>query len=453
VDSAAAPQPAADQQPMAISHLLKIAVYWFGINAIWGGIWDVVLPTRVDQIDPARAGALLAIITTAGVLMALAVQPTIGLISDYTISRWGRRKPYIVIGTLLDIVFLVGIATSQTFVALLAFTVLLQFSSNFAQGPFQGFVPDLVPRRQVGLVSGFMGAMIVLGRVTGVAIAAAGLILGDLLADHPDPALRGLADLSLPVATVALGLVELVTMVLLVIALDDRSPVPRRRRSWWGVALSAWRRDVLRERSVLWMLGVRLCFLAGLNSSALAILYFRRSHGLTAAEAGTYLLIAAAIVGLLTVSAAIPGGRISDRLGRRRVIWVACALGALGLTGAAFAPTPLLAIAAFIPIGIGSGAFLATDWALMTDIVPKETTGRFMGILNAGTAAAGPVFLIVGGLAMDQVGASELGFGAGPRAAFLVGAGFMGLAALNLTRVDPRRRERASHGVAAVAPQ
>jgi MFS family permease len=427
---------------MANSTLLRIAVYWLGINAIWGGIWEVVLPTRVDRIDPASAGALLAIITSAGVLMALAVQPTIGLISDYTVSRWGRRKPYIVIGTLLNVVFLAGIATAQTFVALLAFMVLLQFSSNFAQGPFQGFVPDLVPRRQVGLVSGFMGAMIVVGRITGVAIAAAGLILGDVLADHPDAALRELAHLPLPIATVLLGIVEVVTMILLVTAIDDRSPVPQRRRTWAGVAFSAWRRDVFRERSVLWMLATRLCFLAALNASALALLYFQRSHGLTPATAGGLLLLAAVIVGLLTAATAIPGGRLSDRLGRRRVIWVACLLAAIGLLGVAVAPTPLLAVIAFIPIGIGSGAFLATDWALMSDIVPKETSGRFMGILNAGTAAAGPVYLIVGGLMMDYIGGTELGFEAGPRAAFLVAVGFMVLAAIFLTRVDPRRRER-----------
>ena len=40
--------------------------------------------------------------------------------------------------------FLIGIASAQTFVAVMAFVILLQFSSNFAQGPFQGYVPDLV---------------------------------------------------------------------------------------------------------------------------------------------------------------------------------------------------------------------------------------------------------------------------------------------------------------------
>ena len=97
-------------------------------------------------------------------------------ISDYTISRWGRRKPYIFIGALLDVLFLYGFASSNVIVVMFAFIMLLQFSSNFAQGPFQGYVPDLVPKQQVGLASGFMGVMIVVGQGIGVGIAALGLI-------------------------------------------------------------------------------------------------------------------------------------------------------------------------------------------------------------------------------------------------------------------------------------
>ena len=100
------------------------------------------------------------------------VQPTIGSISDYTISRWGRRKPYILIGSILDVVFLVGIASSNTLVAIAAFIALLQFSSNFAQGPFQGYVPDLVPAAQVGTASALVGLMQVLGNVAGFVIGA-----------------------------------------------------------------------------------------------------------------------------------------------------------------------------------------------------------------------------------------------------------------------------------------
>ena len=50
----------------------------------------------------------------------------------------------------------------------------LQFSSNFAQGPYQGFVPDLVAEPQVGIASGLVGVMRTVGLVAGFAIMAAG---------------------------------------------------------------------------------------------------------------------------------------------------------------------------------------------------------------------------------------------------------------------------------------
>jgi MFS family permease len=241
-------------------------------------------------------------------------------------------------------------------------------------------------------------------------------------------------------ATIALGLVEVVTMVILVLTVDEGRAGPRRTRTWRAIALSAWSRDILAERSVLWLLVVRLLFLGAYNATLIAVGYFRRSHGLSDADADATVFLATAIVGVSTAVAALPGGRLSDRYGRRPVIWAAGLVAAIGLLGVSVAPSPELAIASWVPFGIGMGIFLSADWALMADVIPKETAGRYMGILNAGTAMAGPVFIIVAGPVQDLVAAS-VGDAAGPRVAMAVAAGFIGLSALALLRVDPRRRE------------
>ena len=135
---------------LPLSQLITLSIYWFGIVLIWGGLNKIIVPAMIGELPGGEEnlGVLLAIIVTVGVIAPILIQPTIGTISDYTVTRWGRRKPYIVIGALLDVVFLVGIATSETYLALVAFYFLLQLSSNFAQGPFQGYVPDLVPAPQ-----------------------------------------------------------------------------------------------------------------------------------------------------------------------------------------------------------------------------------------------------------------------------------------------------------------
>ena len=114
-----------------------------------------------------NVGTTLFLVGIGGSIVGIIVQPTVGYISDFTVSRWGRRKPYIVFGSLLDVVFLLGIATATTVLALAAFVILLSFSTNIARGPFQGYVPDLVAEPQVGLASGLVGMMQIVGNVTG----------------------------------------------------------------------------------------------------------------------------------------------------------------------------------------------------------------------------------------------------------------------------------------------
>ncbi|HET6380018.1 MAG TPA: MFS transporter [candidate division Zixibacteria bacterium] len=408
---------------LPLSQLVTLSIYWLGIQTIWGGLNTVVLPDRFDELGPAVAGSQLAVTLGIAAVAAILVQPTVGIISDYTVTRWGRRKPYIVIGTLLDMAFLLGLATANEFWSIVALYFLLQVSSNFAQGPFQGYVPDLVPAHQVGLASGLMGLMLTLGTIAGVGLATIG------------PGFIGE-----PAAVVSLGLVEGLTMAVLVLTVNEGRAAPRRTTSWFRVAASAWARDILAERDVLWLLVVRLLFLGAYNATLVALLFFQRSLGLPEEGARSTLFLAVAIVAVLTALAALPGGRLSDRFGRRAVIWGACALASLGLVGAALAPTRELAIAAWVPFGIGVGAFLSADWALMSDVIPKHTAGRYMGILNAGTAMAGPVYIVIAGPAQDLTGAL---FGApvGPRVAIAIAAAFVVGAGLALTRVDPRRRE------------
>jgi MFS family permease len=422
--SHAAPSPGAtaERPPLPLSHLLKLSIYWFGILTIWGGLTNIILPSRMDAIDKANAGFLLAVLNGIAVLMAIVVQPTVGMISDYTITRWGRRKPYIVIGASLDVVFLIGLALSQTFLMILVFLVLLQFSSNFAQGPFQGYVPDLVPAKQVATASGLMGVMIVMGQIAGVGVATLGLVVGNLV-----------------LATIGLGLIELATAIVLVASVREGSGAPPRPGSWLKVATSAWGTDILAERNVLWLLLVRLLFLGAVNATTLALFYFERTHGKSEVDAGGLVFLGTLVVGITTAAAAFPGARLSDRFGRKPMIWAACAIGSVGMLLVALSPSPALAIAAFVPFGIGVGIFLSVDWALMTDVIPKETTGRYMGILNAGTAASGPIFLVVAGQVLDKVSAVD--WAAGPRAAMVVAALFLVGAGIVLIKVDPTRRE------------
>ena len=88
---------ASDQRgPLPMRQLLTLSIYWLGIQTIWGGLNTIVVPQRTDALNPEMQGLLTAIVIAAGAVAPIIVQPTVGMISDYTATRWGRRKPYIV---------------------------------------------------------------------------------------------------------------------------------------------------------------------------------------------------------------------------------------------------------------------------------------------------------------------------------------------------------------------
>jgi MFS family permease len=419
-------------QALPWGQLLNLSAYWLGITAIWAGLDATILPARISDLVPAdQVGRTVALVTSAGVIMPLLVQPTMGAISDFTITRWGRRKPYIAIGATLDLVFLWGLASGNTVASIAVFYVLLQFSSNFAQGPFQGYMPNLVPQEQVGRASGVMGLMIVAGQLAGTFIATLGLILF-----KGQPAVE---QMFLP--TIGLGVLEVATAIVLLLRVrDGPTGLARAGRTWRSVALSPWSRETLHQRSFIWLVASRLFFLAGTGAIVrFALYYLQRVFGLDDAAAGTLQNVALIAIVVPTTLTVMPAARISDRIGRKPLIFIACALGAIGLSITALAPTVAIAIAGLVLVGIGAGSFLAVDWALMTDIIPKQTSGRYMGVSNVGTAMAGPLAAVVGGTLMDLVATTN--YAASPRAAYLAGAIFFVVAALLLKPVDPTPRD------------
>jgi MFS family permease len=180
--------------------------------------------------------------------------------------------------------------------------------------------------------------------------------------------------------------------------------------------------------------------MATVTLTDLIFFYMSRSMGLADAEIGIWINVATALIAVTTALTTFPAARLSDRLGRKTLVYFTCVLGSAGMLGVALAPNILVAVLFVIPVGIAAGAFLAVDWALMTDIVPKATSGRYMGISNVVTGAAGPLAVAIGGIAMDRVGAFD--FSLGPRIAFLFALVYYALGALLLRPVDVRRREQ-----------
>jgi len=421
---------------LPLGHLIRISLYWLGLTAIDGAV-GLFIQNRVNfgpfAVDPLEVGRVLFLLSIPVAVISILVQPTVGSISDYTVSRWGRRKPYIVIGSLLDVVFLVGIATSNTILMLGAFAALLAVSTNIARGPFQGYVPDLVPEHQVGLASAMVGLMQILGNVTGFVLVTVAVLLGQI-----------------EVAIFAVALVEVVTMAAVVLRVGDgQPPKARNGKSWGTIAREVWGTDVLKERSYVWLLASRFFFLmGGAVLVNLILTYLKQTHHLDEEAANSTNLVMLVTIVIANVIAIVPSARISDRVGRKPVIYASCVIGFIGILLAALSPAVPLAIVGGALFGASAGTFLAVDWALMTDIIPKASSGRYMGLSNVATTSSTVIAVATAGLLLDTVNIN-FGLGLGPRAAYLLGGAYYVIAALTLRPVvEPRRPGRPATGIA-----
>ena len=227
-------------------------------------------------------------------------------------------------------------------------------------------------------------------------------------------------------------------------------PKSRNGRSWRSIAGETWGTDILKERSYVWLLTSRFFFLmAGAMLVNFILTYLKQAHGLDEAAANTVNLAVLVLVVLGNLVAIIPSARLSDRIGRKPVIYGSCLIGFAGIGLAAIAPVVPVAVFGALLFGASAGTFLAVDWALMTDIIPRVSSGRYMGLSNVATTASTLAAVATGGLVIDLVNGMA-GVGNGPRAAYLLGAAYYIVAAITLRPVvEPDRRTRAAEVVGA----
>jgi MFS family permease len=105
------------------------------------------------------------------------------------------------------------------------------------------------------------------------------------------------------------------------------------------------------------------------------------------------------------------GGYLADRIGRKRLVMLAGLVAAAGTVVLLFASTMPVVIVGGCIIGLGAGTFMATNWALGTDLAPKQDAGRYLGISNLAGAGAGIVGAGLGGPMADFFNGLRPGLG------------------------------------------
>ncbi len=106
----------------------------------------------------------------AGPITGLIVQPLVGYYSDRTWSRFGRRRPYYLVGAVFAACALIAMPNADSLLMAMCMYWLLDASINFTMGPYRAFVADQLPAEQRS--TGFLMYMF---------FASVGAVVGSLL--------------------------------------------------------------------------------------------------------------------------------------------------------------------------------------------------------------------------------------------------------------------------------
>lgn len=393
----------ADNRPLVSKGWLSTyGIMYLGINIAWAGPSQLLISNQILAWHPENKENLLALIMAIGGFLGLIASPVVGILSDKTRSRFGRRAPWIVGGSVTAALALVAMAFAPNFVILVILWGIFQTVIAAAVNASQAIPPDRVSRRQYGTVSGIMG----IGWTLAVVV---GTLLGE--------------SLSITAAYFASAFLLLALIVPFLIRYNQSTILPTQEPQEEGSALESANRGGLMEaelagglnestttglaayRDFGWVFFSRLTATLGNTVALFYLLYYLRDHiGLDDPDAGVLTLTA--VYALITVVTSIWAGRFSDKLGvRKPFVFTSCLGVALACGIMAFAHTFWVVIVAAVVLGIAWGTFTAIDQALINQVLPHaQTRGRDIGYMSLAVATPNLLSPILAAFALSNLG-------------------------------------------------
>ncbi|AXG81570.1 MFS transporter [Streptomyces paludis] len=371
---------------------------WFLLLALFGAYVAFVTPIaislaiRIKALAPGHEDYLGYVIGAAATL-SLISGPVTGILSDRTRTRFGRRRPWLVAGSLLGSLGLFVIAVAPDILGVGVGWVIAALGWNTVIGNITNSQADRLPESQRGKVGGLVGFVT-------MAAPVFGSVLGGTLARN---------SVLLFMVPAVIG-VLLVLLFCFVVHEEDSRDQTFERRLDLRLLLAKFAFDPRRYPDFSWNWLARFLFYFGLTlSSTFTAFLFAQRLGRPVTELGTVIATAGMLGVVAVMAGAIGSGFVSDKLRRRKpfVLGAGLMFSAGAVIIALSTTLPLLLVGLFIT-NLGLGVFSAVDQALLLDVMPERDTeaGRFVGITGLANSIAqsvapvvAPLFLAVGATA------------------------------------------------------
>jgi maltose/moltooligosaccharide transporter len=375
--------------------LWNISFGFFGIQVAFG-----LQNANVSRIFQSLGSDVddLALLWIAGPITGLIVQPLIGHFSDRTWGRFGRRRPYFLVGAVLAGLALIGMPHAPVLLAAALLLWVLDASINISMEPFRAFVGDMVgpAQRTLGYAfqTAFIGAGAVLGSLAPFAITAVGASNVAPAGAIPD-AVRysfylGAAAILCAVLWTVLATREYPPEALRTFAGEDAPSVPDNGRGT-GHALAQIARDIahmpgeMRRLAVVQFFSWSALFIMWVYTTPVVTRYVFASTG-TASKAyndgADWVGILFSVYNGVAVPAAFLLPLLVRRIGCARTHITCLAVGAAGFAAMLGIRDAQLLILPMIAIGVAWASILTMPYAMLAGVLPTGKLGVYMGIFN-----------------------------------------------------------------------
>lgn len=334
----------------------------------------------VISADGATGAA--AVLGGFGALFATVANVVFGRLSDRTTSRFGRRRIWIVAGTVIMTgAFLVMALAPSLLVATIGWS-LAQLGANMALAPFITTIADQVPSFQRGKITAAIGIMQNVGILGGTYVAQA-------FTDQ------------LVVMFVGPAVLAIIVMVVFAVVLPDRqlpeAPPRASFRDWVETFWVSPRQHP--DYALAWWSRFLITF-ASFGFTTFRFFYLLNHVGVEEADIPAVISTSVLIYTVGLIAASYLAGWLSDRLGRRKVfVWSSTALFAVGTFALIFVQdVPTFFILEAL-LGIAYGFYVGVDLALVVDVLPNpDDSGKDLGVFNIANALPQTIAPLIGGV-------------------------------------------------------
>jgi len=382
------------QKKRSLGFLVTLNSVHFGTNYLWLAYESLILPMQIGRIEPSSLSELyLGLIAFFGVSTGVIISLLSGIFSDNYSIFFGKRSPYILIGSAITVISLYSglLSLGSIYLIFIVFAT-IQIGTNISSGSYQPLLPDLIVEEQRGKAAGINGFATLIGNAAGIAITG---YLESL-------EMYRYSLIAMMIVILASSLITTMTIR------NNETPVRPKKFGFVKAAKEIFRPKRGYETFFILVAGSFMFFLGITGLSFFEYYYFQ--NVLNISNPASQVALAGVAVLLFSALGSVLFGSLSDKYGRKLFLMAAPIISgvATALIPGLHSFTLFVVVGAFI--GLGFGIFFSISKAMASDLAPENHEGKYMAYYNISVSESSAIASLLYGVVLASFASSRFGF-------------------------------------------